>query len=221
MQKSLEEIAEEKLLERFGKTRSALGSGTVIQGKLAFDTTIRIDGKLSGDIFSSKAIIVGKSGFIDASIDVSVLVVVGKVKGQIKASERVEIIGGGSVEGTVESPRFVVEEGSTFNGQVRMRAKSDSTHVSEARKLVEAEMSREGYKPSAQTEKEDENKDRSLGSHSEGPELEKKLEKIPLLKNSNNTVEKVDVSKDPLQANLLVENRGSSDNGSAFLHKIL
>jgi len=120
--KSLEESAEERLLERFGKTRSALGPGTVIQGKLTFDTTIRIDGKLSGDVFSSKAIIVGKSGTIDAQIEVAVLVVIGRVKGEIRASERVEIIGGGYVEGTVETPKLVIEPGAVLNGACRMSA---------------------------------------------------------------------------------------------------
>ena len=45
---------EECLSEKYGKVRSALGPGTVIQGRLSFDTPVRIDGTLSGDISSSE-----------------------------------------------------------------------------------------------------------------------------------------------------------------------
>jgi cytoskeletal protein CcmA (bactofilin family) len=124
--KSLEESAEDRLLERFGKTRSALGPGTVIQGRLTFDTTVRIDGKLSGDVFSSKAIIVGKTGSIDAQIEVGALIVIGYVKGEIRATERIEILGGGYVEGSVETPCLVVESGSTLNGECKMMLKGRS-----------------------------------------------------------------------------------------------
>ena len=123
---SVEELAEERLLERYGRTRSALGPGTVIQGKLTFDTTIRIDGNLSGDVFSSKAIIVAKSGFIDAKIDAAVLVVVGHVKGEIKVSDRLEIIGGGIVEGQVETPKLIIEPGAVLNGSCKMKGVKDS-----------------------------------------------------------------------------------------------
>ncbi|NMC62498.1 MAG: polymer-forming cytoskeletal protein, partial [SAR324 cluster bacterium] len=85
-------------LERFGQVRSALGTGTVIQGKLTFDTPVRIDGKLSGEIFSTAALIVGREGVIDASVDVTTLIVLGAIKGPIRASERAEVYSGGSLE---------------------------------------------------------------------------------------------------------------------------
>ena len=59
------------VIERFGPSlRSALGPGTVIRGKLSFDTPVRIDGKLSGEITSTSAVIVGPQGVLDAKIDV-------------------------------------------------------------------------------------------------------------------------------------------------------
>jgi cytoskeletal protein CcmA (bactofilin family) len=111
---------EAKIVERFGRTQSALGLGTVVQGKLSFDTTVRIDGKLSGDIHSSKAVIVGRSGEIDAQVEVATLIVLGKVRGEIRATERVEIIAGGEVHGSVSTPVLLVQEGSLLDGQVCM-----------------------------------------------------------------------------------------------------
>jgi cytoskeletal protein CcmA (bactofilin family) len=102
------------------KIRSALGPGTVIHGKLSFDAPVSIDGKLSGEIFSSKALHVGKSGSIDAAVEVASLVIRGTVKGVIKASERVEIKDGGQLIGEVVTPVLVMDEGCTFNGSCTM-----------------------------------------------------------------------------------------------------
>jgi len=106
--------------ERYSKLRSALGAGTVIQGKLSFDTPVRIDGKLSGEVFSSKALIVGETGSIDADVSVASLVVMGHVSGNIKATESIELMKGGSLEGDIESPSLLMEEGALFNGNCSM-----------------------------------------------------------------------------------------------------
>ncbi len=107
---------DDALTERYGKVRSALGVGTVIQGKLSFDMPVRIDGKLSGEIFSSRAIIVGVKGSVDARVEVAALIVQGKVKGSLKASERIEVYAGASVEGTLEAPVILVQEGAKVEG---------------------------------------------------------------------------------------------------------
>ena len=102
------------------RVRSALGPGTVIQGKLSFDAPVSIDGKLSGEIYSSKTLIVGKSGVIDAQVEVATLIVKGVVKGHIKASERIEIREGGQLLGDIVTPTLMIEEGCIFNGGCSM-----------------------------------------------------------------------------------------------------
>ncbi len=111
------------VLEKFGKVRSALGTGTVIQGKLTFDTPVRIDGRLSGEIFSSAALVVGPAGIVDATVEVSQLVVLGSVKGSVTAADRVEVYSGGTLEGTVNTPVLIIEKGCAFNGDCRMPQK--------------------------------------------------------------------------------------------------
>ncbi|MBX7138479.1 MAG: polymer-forming cytoskeletal protein [Oligoflexia bacterium] len=117
------------LQARFGKARSALGAGTVIQGKLSFDTPVRIDGKLSGEVFSSDALIVGEKGQMEAQIEVSALVVQGIVKGRITARERVVLMKGGRIEGNVFTPLFQIEEGATFNGRCSMKGGMPETRI--------------------------------------------------------------------------------------------
>ncbi len=111
---------EDILNERYGKTRSALSTGTVIQGKLSFDTPVRIDGKLSGEVYSSRALIVGPTGQVDAQVEVATLVVLGALRGNAKVSEKVEIWAGGSFEGNIVAPALVIQEGGQFSGDCKM-----------------------------------------------------------------------------------------------------
>lgn len=109
-------------LEQYGHVKSALGPGTSIQGKLSFDTPVRIDGHLSGQVQSSQSLLVGKSGRIEATIVTRALIIEGAVKGQIEAKERVEVLPGGSLEGEVKTPILVVHDGSRFDGSCAMRS---------------------------------------------------------------------------------------------------
>jgi cytoskeletal protein CcmA (bactofilin family) len=109
--------------QRYSNIRSALGPGTIIQGKLSFDTPVRIDGKLSGEVFSSEALIVGSA----ATLKVASLIIMGKVKGNIIATERIELLAGGTLEGEVTTPVMHMDEAAIFNGRCTMGAKLDKT----------------------------------------------------------------------------------------------
>lgn len=122
--------------DRFGKLRSALGPGTVIQGKLSFDTPVRIDGKLSGEIFSSEAIIVGAGGSIEGDIEVASLIVLGVVRGRVTAHQRVEVLSGGRLEADFVAPVFQMEDGGIFNGRSSM-SQASGTQASSGGLVVE------------------------------------------------------------------------------------
>lgn len=112
--------AKDPVTQRFGFVRSALSKGTVIQGKLSFDTPVRIDGKLSGEVYSSDALIVGPDGKIDADIKVKTLVVIGTVTGVVRATESIEILAGGNVTGEIITPSLSLQEGGKLNGRCWM-----------------------------------------------------------------------------------------------------
>lgn len=151
----------EATLERFGKARSALGPGTVIQGKLTFDTPVRIDGTLTGEVFSSKALYVGPSGKIDARIEAASLVILGKVKGNIKATEKIEILGNGVLEGQVSTPSLIIEAGCIFNGECSMSsAVSISSDKSKKKEQQVTEIVEVGAPKEQQPSKSSENKEK-------------------------------------------------------------
>jgi cytoskeletal protein CcmA (bactofilin family) len=114
------------LEKKYGTVRSALGAGTVIQGKLSFDTPVRIDGSLIGEIFSSSVLIIGPQGSVSADINVETLVVLGSVSGEIKARKQLEVFASGEVVGNIITPSLTVEDGAYFDGTCSMSAASDS-----------------------------------------------------------------------------------------------
>lgn len=96
--------------------RSALGPGTVIEGKLRFDAPVRIDGNLIGEVTSSSMLVVGEQAVVKAIVSVGTLVVRGQVTGQVEAADKVEIKDGGILEANIKTKQLIIDEGGFFRG---------------------------------------------------------------------------------------------------------
>ena len=98
--------------------------GTEFVGELRFRDTFRIDGRLRGKIVSDNTLIVGESGQVEAEIDCGVVSIRGSVTGHVCGRQRIELLAGARVPGTLVSPRLVIEEGAFFQGDCDMGAAS-------------------------------------------------------------------------------------------------
>ena len=96
--------------------------GTELNGELRFRDTFRIDGRLKGKVVSDNTLIVGESGNVDAEIDCGVVSIRGTVSGKIQGRQRIELLAGSKVHGTLISPKLVIEEGAFFEGTCDMSA---------------------------------------------------------------------------------------------------
>lgn len=85
---------------------------TEFQGDLSFKGSFRIDGYFKGKIISDSLLIIGEQGKVDADVKVGFLIINGEVKGNIQATDKIEIHSRGRVVGTISAPRLVVEEGA-------------------------------------------------------------------------------------------------------------
>ena len=72
-----------------------------IIGDIKFKENFRIDGVFKGKILSGNGLIIGETGEVEAEIDVVKISINGRVKGSIKAKERIEIFSKGRVIGSV------------------------------------------------------------------------------------------------------------------------
>ena len=97
--------------------------GCKFEGNLSFSGVVRIAGVVNGSVFSNDTLIISEGAVINADINANVVIISGSVKGNVKASSRVEIRRPARFEGTVISPSLVVEEGVIFHGVTKMKDK--------------------------------------------------------------------------------------------------
>jgi cytoskeletal protein CcmA (bactofilin family) len=97
---------------------------TEVNGDIKFKENFRIDGVFKGKILTGGGLIVGETGEVDADIDVISIAINGRVKGSIKAKEKIEIFSKGRVIGSVATPKLIIEDGAFFQGSCQMEMKS-------------------------------------------------------------------------------------------------
>ncbi len=99
-----------------------LGKGVDFKGVVNFDGTVRVDGRLEGEIHTTGTLIVGEHAVIKGIVSAGVLVTSGKINGTVTAAEKVQILKPGILIGDVRTPVVSIEEGSHFHGMCDMGA---------------------------------------------------------------------------------------------------
>jgi cytoskeletal protein CcmA (bactofilin family) len=106
------------------KISGFIDKDTEITGDIKFKESFRIDGVFKGKILSGGGLIIGETGEVEADIEVISIAVNGRVKGSIKAKDKIEIFSKGRVIGSVAAPKLTIEDGAFFQGSCQMEMKS-------------------------------------------------------------------------------------------------
>jgi len=93
-------------------------------GTLNFEKPFLIRGKVSGEIKAKGLLLIDEDAVINADISTSKVIIRGYVKGDIIASEKIEINATGTLEGNVTAPEVYMETGCVFNGRCKMTGKN-------------------------------------------------------------------------------------------------
>ena len=102
--------------------QATLGKSLVIKGEVTGSESLYIDGSVEGSInLPGNRVTVGRNGVVSANISALEVVVVGKVRGNLTASDRVDIRGEGSLTGDVVCQRISIEDGAYFKGGIDIR----------------------------------------------------------------------------------------------------
>lgn len=102
---------------------AALEPGVEFEGKMKVASgVVRINTHFKGEISGEGALVIAERGEVEAGIAVKSVTVMGKVKGAIQASERLEIRERGVILGDITTPVLLVEPGGYFDGQCHMPA---------------------------------------------------------------------------------------------------
>jgi cytoskeletal protein CcmA (bactofilin family) len=107
-----------------GGELSLVGTGTVVEGKIKTDGSIRIDGKIVGDLIAKANVAVGLGGVVEGNLIGKNVSLAGKVVGTVEASEKLVLEPKSMVKGDIRAARLVVDEGAVFDGQCLMSSSS-------------------------------------------------------------------------------------------------
>jgi cytoskeletal protein CcmA (bactofilin family) len=102
--------------------QATIGKSLVIKGEVTGSESLYIDGRVEGSInLPGNRVTVGRNGVVAANINAREVVVLGKVKGNLTASDRVDIRNEGSLTGDVVAQRVSIEDGAFFKGGIDIR----------------------------------------------------------------------------------------------------
>lgn len=102
--------------------QATIGKSLVVKGEVTGSESLYIDGKVEGAInLPGNRVTVGRNGQVAANITAREIVVLGKVRGNVAASDRVDIRSEGSLTGDVTAQRISIEDGAFFKGGIDIR----------------------------------------------------------------------------------------------------
>ena len=99
---------------------SIIAAGMSVKGDCDTDGTLRIEGRIEGTVRASKAIVIGKEGFVDGHVFTQDAVISGRVSGTVTADSRLEVQATARIDGEVHARRMQLEEGAELNGRLTM-----------------------------------------------------------------------------------------------------
>lgn len=111
-----------------GEGLTIIGGDAYFHGLLTVKGSLRVDGKVEGDITDAVAVDIGKGGKVKGNISAETLAVAGEVTGDIVVSRHLELLASGRIAGKIRTPKLRIEDGALFDGPCVMA--SDSKQVS-------------------------------------------------------------------------------------------
>jgi len=102
--------------------QATIGKSLVIKGEVTGSESLYVDGRVEGSIhLPGNRVTVGRNGVIAANITAREAVILGKVRGNVTATDRVDIRNEGSLTGDVIAQRISIEDGAFFKGGIDIR----------------------------------------------------------------------------------------------------
>ena len=103
---------------------SVIGSDVEIIGTIKSSGTVRLDGKLDGELVCGGNAILGKSAQVKGNVTATSVSIEGKINGNILAKDKIEMKATATVNGDIKARRLSVEDGVTFVGRSEVNPNS-------------------------------------------------------------------------------------------------
>ena len=107
------------------KLETLIGAKSEISGELNVKGTLRVDGRVEGRV-NAEWVIIGETGFVKGEITGKRIIIGGKVEGNLRGLELIEIKSKGHVFGDILAHKLSVSEGGLFNGRIEMKSEPET-----------------------------------------------------------------------------------------------
>ena len=97
-----------------------VGHGVEFKGIIKYQGSVRIDGRLEGEVHAEGTLYLGEQAVINAKISAQSVISKGQITGDITAREKVQLLAPAIMDGAVFTPSLLMEEGVQFNGTLEM-----------------------------------------------------------------------------------------------------
>src|SRR6266545_5010646 len=93
-----------------------LAKGVELRGEIQVEGTVRIDGRLEGDVHTKGQVIVGEDGVVKGTIYAGSLISSGRIKATVTATDRIQLLKTAILIGEIHCPVIAMEDGAKFQG---------------------------------------------------------------------------------------------------------
>lgn len=114
--------------EKTGELESVIGPNSEFRGDLNIKGGLKVDGTLNG-IVNAESVVLGQTATVKGDITAKKIIVGGKIEGNLRAEEIVEIKSTGKVLGEIFAKKISIMEGGVVNAKVEMKV--DESKVAE------------------------------------------------------------------------------------------
>lgn len=97
-----------------------IGRNTGIEGALTAEGTVRIEGKLKGDVTLSGNLIVGEEGSVKGNVKADSVILSGIIEGNVTVENHLHVTSTAKLIGDIDAKNIVIDEGAIFNGNCKM-----------------------------------------------------------------------------------------------------
>jgi len=104
------------------RVETVIGRGATVNGTLNGTGTLRVDGKVEGQVVHRGDVVVGETGLIEAAIQARNITVAGEIRGSVEAEGKLELIATGKLTGDIKVAALIINEGAFFQGSCAMRS---------------------------------------------------------------------------------------------------
>ena len=139
--KEVRAMEPQKTPEGFRADVAHIGKSVIVKGELSGSEDLYLDGEVEGSIeLKGHSLIIGPHGRVRANVHARDIVVHGKVDGNLRGTDRVELKKSAILAGDINTQRIIIEDGAYFKGAVDLQKEAKPEAKPETKEMKHTTM---------------------------------------------------------------------------------